>query len=162
MGLGHKGLSMEQSQSEEHILSKACIYKYTDNESDDDEEYCWPNNISNQTQTFNELSKIKPIHVNMIDLEVGDSALSQLLPYSSLIYGLSLSDNFFTNKSLDDLAKFHELRYLDITNNSFLFPSLDSLATLDHLRCLKVTYNRIDPTELKSLQNKLQAVEIIL
>ena len=96
-----------------------------------------------------------------MDMEVSDSVLLELLPYSDFIHGLSLADNFFTNKSLEDLAKFQELRYLDITNNSFVFPSLEPLATLTHLRHLKVTYNRIDPTQLKSLQNKLRAVDII-
>lgn len=145
---------------EENILHRACIYKYSDNQEEITETFS-PGKYFTDEQFIEDLSRIQPIHINLIEMEVGDSILDQLIPYSHLIYGLSLEDNFFTNNSLSRLSKFSELRYLDLSNNSFTKPSLEGLANLKKLSILILTYNRIDPKELEAIREKMPHTQIV-
>jgi hypothetical protein len=152
--------SSSEEEFNKSILHRSRIYKYSNDQSEETEIF-FPSNQLTSEKFMEELNKIKPIHVNLIDMEVSDSVLLQLIPYSNFIHGLSLSDNFFTNKSLDYLTKFSELRYLNLSNNRFIFPSLDCLSDMNHLNHLDITYNRISYSELLSIQEKMKNVKII-
>lgn len=152
--------TMTVDNIDDNIIHTADIYKYSDNQDEDTETF-FPKEGMTQKELEKELSKLGAVHINLIDCEVGDSALVQLIPYAHLIHGLSLSDNYFTNEALNHLTSFSELKYLELANNSFLNPSLASLRNLKHLSYLDLRHNKIDSSEIKALQEQMPKSKIV-
>ncbi|MEI8296164.1 MAG: hypothetical protein WCG04_06550 [Alphaproteobacteria bacterium] len=145
---------------ESNILNRAFVCKYSDDQEEETEVFL-PKENWTPKEFMEELTKIQPIHVNLVEMNVSDYILDELLPYAHLIYGLYLSDNFFTDKSLEILQNFSELRFLGMENNSLNHPSLEHLLALTHLQHLDLTYNKIDPSELEAIRTKLEGVRVI-
>lgn len=153
-------LKASDTEDEKSIIRSACIYHFSQDATEEGSDFFSSEGLADY-QLESELSKIAPLHINLIDREVGDSVLEQLIPYQHLIQGFSLEGNYFTNNALEILTKFKELRFLDLTNNSFSYPSLKPLYQLPHLDTVDLTYNKIAPQEIATLREQNLALKVI-
>lgn len=161
---GRNGLSATHSKGlprdSEEFLRSACVYLYDEDQEKETSGF----SPAESASLLVELKKFGPVHVNLIERELGDGTLDKLLPFAEWIYALSLDGNFFSNEELTKIGQFKQLRYVDLTNTLPLVKTtLTFLRDLPHLSCVDITYNNglARTNEVESLKKARPALKII-
>jgi uncharacterized membrane protein len=83
-----------------------------------------------------------------------DSTLQQLAPVANLILDAELARTKVTDKGMDAIASFSNLRFLDLSGTAVTSAGLNDLMKLDKLEALNLTETKVTPTGVAALQRK--------
>lgn len=83
-----------------------------------------------------------------------DVTLEKLAPVANLIVDAELARTKVTDKGLQALTPFSNLRFLDLSHTAITSSGVKALAKLDHLESLNLTETKVRQDAIADLQNK--------
>ena len=83
-----------------------------------------------------------------------DATLAQLAPVASLIVDAELARTMVTDKGMQAIANFPNLRFLDLSNTAVTSSGVKELTKLDKLESLNLTQTRVTPNGITELEAK--------